>query len=193
MSDADYSAYNGNDFVVAERSWSGIDDDAQKLRRSFGLENILKFNIADFLELVLDQALSEISLAIRSKQEMEQTEGFTSLDGKNIILREDVYHRAQRGDTGARYTIAHEIGHAFLHANQLAATARTTRRRIRKSMSSESQADRFADCFLAPLHLIAPNDSADDISEKFGIRKECAERRLKEYRKKILGESEFKF
>ena len=29
--------------------------------------------------------------------------------------------------------------------------------------------------------------------KKFGVRKECAERRLKEYRQKILGESEFNF
>lgn len=193
MSDAELSSYNGNDFVVAERSWNGIDKDAQTLRESFKLKDVQKFNIADFLELVLDQTLEEISLAVRSKDEMGQTEGFTSLDGKNIILREDVYHRAQRGDTGARYTIAHEIGHAFLHANQLAATARTTNRQIKKSMSSESQADRFADCFLVPLHLIVPQDNAETISEKFGVRKECAKRRLKEYRKKILGESGFNF
>ena len=193
MSDADLSSYNGNDFVVAERSWQGIASDAQTLRNSFGLDDAIKFNVADFLELVLDQTLDEISLSIRSKTEMGHTEGFTSVDGKNIILREDVYHRAQRGDSGARYTVAHEIGHAFLHANQLAATARTTNRKIKKSMSSESQADRFADCFLVPLHLIAPEDGADSIAEKFGVRKDCAKRRLKEYRKKILGESEFDF
>lgn len=139
------------------------------LRKKFDLENIIKFPIVEFIELLLPRLMPDFELQIGSIVEMGNINGQTFPDKHIIRIREDIYEGAIHGNTRDRMTLAHEVGHLFLHANQDVGMCRVAdQRRIAAYISSEWQANTFAGQLLAPTYLLR-GKTTEEIQNLFNI------------------------
>lgn len=144
---------------------------ANQIREILQVNQSEKINIIYLLENVICELL-DISLEIvESKEMVDKYAEYNPID-KTIKLREDVYDRAIKGIGRDRFTIAHEIGHIFLHSNNIA-MARSDEK-IPIYCDPEWQANTFAREFLCPLNGISMDDDVDTISKKYGVSKEVA-------------------
>jgi len=147
------------------------------------IREILQINIDDkvdvihLLELVICPNL-DISLHIIEKKDMLDKYAEYSPVEQAIKIREDVYDRAIEGIGRDRFTISHEIGHIFLHSNNIAMARSNENFPI--YYDPEWQANIFAREFLCPLNGISKDDSVEDISNKYGVSKEVASIQLSE-------------
>ena len=185
--------FDHNNFLVKPRSWESIDRDANLLRRTYGFHDKDYFPVIQFLEHILCNEAEAIDLDIIEDKDALEFEGCTSLDGKIIFLRNSVYKGAYKNQVRHRFTVAHEIGHAILHAGQTPTMALMSKHPDKPFCQSEPQANRFAASLLAPFDRFNPYDNGASIAQRFGVSRNTAEIRIREYRKKILGESEFDF
>ena len=91
-----------------------------RLKKICGLENEFYFPIVKFAENVLPDFFDgDYSFLIGTKEEMGDKHGETFPDEHIIRIREDVYLGAVNGCGRDGMTIAHEVGHLFLHDNNL--------------------------------------------------------------------------
>ena len=102
-------------YVAPARSWKSVDQVAWRVRATFGLTDKPFFPVMEFLEEVLVDQMELVSLEVWPDVECQGAEGFTSLDGKYLALPESVYRRACTNMPRDRFTVAHELGHLFLH------------------------------------------------------------------------------
>ncbi|WLS07170.1 ImmA/IrrE family metallo-endopeptidase [Shinella sumterensis] len=109
---------------------------------------------------------------------MEGAEGLTDPNGEFIQIREDVYEAAIAGDGRARFTVAHEMGHFFLHTG--IPLARSTKGDgVASYRKSEPQANQFAAEFLMPRKLIHSGITPEQISNAHGVSDEAARNRIR--------------
>jgi Zn-dependent peptidase ImmA (M78 family) len=152
--------------------------------------SLAKPTAIDFARLI-DHTLSEtegIDVYPASFEETLGREGLTQvLNARStILLREDV-EDAVRNPVDpyvrrARATFAHELGHASLHKQLLAALGclptlfRESRERIKVFEDPEWQAWTFAGFFLAPRSAVLASgvQSAVDLADAFGISVDMA-------------------
>jgi Zn-dependent peptidase ImmA (M78 family) len=127
----------------------------RKLKKSVGLEDTLMFPIVEFLENIIPMIIPDFQLEIVPKEDMGNKHGET-YPSKNLIrIREDVYERAIAGVPRDRLTIAHEIGHLFLHENDAIALCRMEPGEcIKVYEDPEWQANCFGGELLASYYLI---------------------------------------
>ena len=85
------------------------------IRRALGVENDLYFDIIWFIERILPEVFSGFILEICPQEEMGELHGKTVPSENKICIREDVYIGACHGNGRDRLTLAHEIGHFFMH------------------------------------------------------------------------------
>jgi Zn-dependent peptidase ImmA (M78 family) len=132
-----------------------------------------------FLENVLPILIPDFQLEIVPMEEMGNKHGET-YPSKNLIrIREDVYLRAIEGEGRDRLTIAHEIGHLFLHEDDSIALCRlATNEKLKPYEDPEWQADAFGGELLASSYLIAGMD-AMSVSQKCGVSMAAAQVQLK--------------
>ena len=103
-------------------------------------------------------------------------------DKNRIILREDVYNRAQGGHGFERLTATHELAHLLIHKNLNIQLARTTES-LRAFEDSEWQANCFAGEMLISHQFINQCRSEDDIMKMFGVSRSAARTQLNAFRK----------
>lgn len=138
------------------------------IRKKFNLENIIKFPIVEFIELLLPRLIPDFELQICPIIEMGNINGETLPNRHLIRIREDIYEGAINGNSRDRMTLAHEVGHLFLHANQDVRMCRAPGLNIVAYASSEWQANTFAGQLLAPTYLIK-DKTTDEIQNLFNI------------------------
>lgn len=85
------------------------------LKRALAVENDLFFDIVYFLEYVMPIIFPDFVLEICPQEEMGNLHGETIPSEHKIRIREDVYIGACNGKGRDRLTVAHEIGHYFMH------------------------------------------------------------------------------
>lgn len=170
-----------NDFVVAPRRFENIDNFADDLRDVLKMGNVHSFPVMHVAEKVLSEKLGLFELRVDEDESMEGYEAYTSLDGKEIVLRESVYHGAYEGKARDRFTVAHELGHRFLHASPDMKLARGVAigQKIKPYRSGEAQANRFAAALLMPSQCISCDDSPYDLVKRFGVSMSAAKCRLR--------------
>lgn len=149
------------------------------LKRQVGLEDVFYFPIVQFLENVLPVLIPDFQLEIVPTEEMGNTHGET-YPSKNLIrIREDVYLRAIDGEGRDRLTIAHEIGHLFMHEDDSIALCRLApNEKLKPYEDPEWQADAFGGELLASSYLIDGMD-AHSVSLKCGVTMQAARVQLK--------------
>jgi hypothetical protein len=162
---------------VRPRSKDSIYGIASNIRSVFQLDG--PYVPIDNIYEVLPALLPGFNYEIIPKEEMGDDEGVTYPSKKLIWIREDVYEGACAGFGRDRFTMAHELGHLFLHANvQLSRENTTAPAKI--YMDSEWQADTFASGFLIDEKYLATCYSLHEVSCMFGVTKSAANCRFRE-------------
>ncbi|MBQ6686380.1 MAG: ImmA/IrrE family metallo-endopeptidase [Firmicutes bacterium] len=155
-----------------------IRDIAYNFRKILGIENELYIDILRILEMIL--VPMGLDFEIVPVSEMDE-EAVTYPQESRIVLREDVYLKAMEGNGRARYTIAHEIGHAIMHLSDRISFARGIEA-VPIYMDPEWQADVFAAELLIPKHLVGELDVKEVVS-KCGVSNQAARIQLSKYKK----------
>lgn len=163
-----------------------IDDDrmdriAISVRKRFGVHHQ---RVPDMLSCIYKARAAGFIKCYRRVSVSEMDE-FADFDPDTGILgvREDVWQEAYFGVPHARFTIAHEIGHAVLGHSQRRFRAALSRERLdvpKVTKVDETQADAFAAAFLIPPALVEadPSLTAKQLAEMFGVSLKCASIRL---------------
>ena len=144
------------------------------LKRKVGLEYELYFPILPFVENVLPLLIPDFQFEVVPENEMGGKHGET-YPSKNIMrIREDVYLRAAAGEGRDRLTIAHEVGHLFMHEDDSIALCRLAPyEQLKPFEDPEWQADCFGGELLMYHPLIKCLTPAE-IAEKCGVTPRAA-------------------
>tara|TARA_R110000796_G_scaffold13382_5_gene43216 strand:+ start:8505 stop:8966 length:462 start_codon:yes stop_codon:yes gene_type:complete len=121
----------------------------------------------------------EFAMHIVSDEELPNAAAETEPDEQIITIRESVYNAAAEGDREALFTLAHELGHLFMHADQPRSFARGSNSYSLES-DCEWQADKFASEFLVDKRLIDTDWSIYKVQETFGVTWKIAREALEE-------------
>lgn len=159
-----------------------IRDIAKELRIILGIDGSY-FPIMEVVEFILPKLISDYELQIIDAQEMGVNHGLTFPNSNIIQLREDVYLGAVLGKPRDRLTVAHELGHLFLHKDIPVGFARVSRETIKPYESSEWQANCFAGELLVSESHVKNGDSVYDLMERFGVSHEAATKQHLEFQK----------
>lgn len=168
------------DHIVSPRSMKDIRRTVKEIKRLLGIEGLLKGPVLFIFETILPTMFPDYKFLIVPKDELEKGQyAYTSHFEKVVKIREDVYEEAYSGIPRALFTIAHELGHFFLHEGEGYAFNRieTT---VPAYMRAEWQANYFAAEFLMSSDLIL-GMSVEEISLKCNTSIESANIHLLTY------------
>lgn len=153
-------------------------DDIRRFVRSIkklvGLEDELYFPILSFVENILPILVPDFQFEVVPESEMGNKHGET-YPSKNLIrIREDIYLRAAAGEGRDRLTVAHEVGHLFLHEDDAIALCRLEPgEKLKPYEDPEWQADAFGGELLASSYLIV-GMSQSEVERKCGVSSAAA-------------------
>lgn len=136
------------------------------------------FPIVDYIERVLQVALPDFTLEIVEDTEMRGIEGATWPDQLHMRLGNSVYEGAVAGERRARFTVAHELGHLFLHRGLPFARAIEDGHKLNAYECSEWQAHEFAGALLMPERLIQTCGTVLEVMQRCEVSEQAAQTRL---------------
>ena len=179
---------SGDDYRDVPRKNSEVRGLAARLRSHFGVsdtEHVDVLECASRGDIWTVKGIKPLRLEYLADNQMGDTAGLTSYDGRTIIIQipRRIRHDAFLGDGFARNTIAHEFGHAVMHFEKLSLGAVMARRSagnvtpkwISAYESAEHHARVFAPAFLINEAIARSLNSVDEISVRFGISRPSAE------------------
>lgn len=171
-------------FRVPPRGRKGLQMDALFIRSALKITTAF-FPLIEVIEHVLPRLMPEFILDVREMNDMKREYGngtlaMTTPMSVRLELREDVYEELHRHDGRARFTVAHELGHMFLHRSETGFARFDRSASMPLYESSEWQADRFAAELLMPLSFATACRSASEIRAMFGVSMQSAEIRWTE-------------
>lgn len=138
-----------------------------------------QINMLRLFEHVLPSLIPGYDWEVRSMEEMGSDHGLTYPNHPMIVLREDVYENVANRMPRDRFTLAHEIGHVFLHRGEVV-LARNSNPKVYEC--PEWQADTFAAEFLMPFEEATKCRSPAEIMERFNVSAAAAQRRYQKVR-----------
>ena len=178
---------SNDDYVVEPLRDAEVHENAKRLRDFLGLADVDRVDV-----LVLEKAtdiwtvkgVKPFRLDVVPDAALPHDSGLTTYDGSRVVVQipRRIRYGAFMGDGYARYTVAHELGHAAQHLDKLMLGVSMPRRRvgnvtpewIPKFRSAEHQAMVFGAAFLINDKTARGLSSADEISVQFGISREAA-------------------
>lgn len=185
-------------FVVQPRSREMIRRLAESVRQRLNLD-ARQVPIVDVLEKVWPKLYPDFDFQIYDQVDMDAefgpgTYGVTLQTGDTIILREDVYARAEGGTARDRFTIAHELGHYLMHRGESLAMLQQSGLEIPYYRDSEWQANTFAAELLVDTKnlLMLGLDNVEDIRHAFGVSYKTASIQLTMAKKMAIKELELR-
>ena len=165
-------------FIVKATSRQEIWALVREIRRFLGVENKPYFDIVHFIENVMPKMFPKFVFEVCPEAEMGDCHGKTIPSEQKIQIREDVYIGACEGKGRDRLTMAHEVGHFFMHDEKSVVFYK-----VNPNVKSPSfrdpdwQANVFAGELLAPSYLINGMD-ANEINKTCLVSNVCANRQL---------------
>lgn len=174
---------------VPPQSTASIRELAMKLRSVFNElteHPKLKIDILEVLEIHLPKIFDNYELEVMEDKVLGDDHGQTFPDKNLIKVRASTYEGALNDVGRDRFTLAHELGHLFLHKN-ISSFARSTspNSEIKPFEDSEWQADCFAAEFLMPFDEVKKCTSPLELAYKFGVSPKAAEVRFNKVRSEI--------
>jgi transcriptional regulator with XRE-family HTH domain len=146
--------------IVPALSTQAIRSFADKVRSVFVEDDQIELPVMDILEFRMERVFEGFYIDVQDREAMGDDEGRMVTGRNGIVLREDVYDDAWKGDGRARFTACHELGHFLMHRTVTMARARDDADKI--FCDSEWQADTFAGTLLmSPRHLPLFRDAGD--------------------------------
>jgi len=100
-----------------------------------------KLDLVKFIENKLYEMDEDYNFQVVPVKDMPGVYGRANTSSNEIIIREDVYYGAKEGNPSDLFTLAHEIGHYFLHDISMVGLARGN---VPKERQPELQAGVFA-------------------------------------------------
>ena len=171
-----------NCYKAAPISRNDIRRFIRHLKKKVGLENELYFPILSFVENILPILIPDFQFEVVPVAEMGNKHGETYPTKNLIRIREDVYLRAAAGEGRDRLTIAHEVGHLFMHEDDCIALCRLApTEKLKPFEDPEWQANAFGGELLASSYLIQ-GITLYEVSEKCGVSVSAAEIQLRSLR-----------
>lgn len=184
-----------------KRSYFSIEKTASELRRLLQLGSIGRFDAKHFFDNVLPDSTvvcGKGTVTLREAVEECAQEGMTRWNSESgvieVVLSGDTYELLQRDHVRARSTVAHELGHAYLHTDQiinLAGMSLTSQAALNREgnphqpcQDTEWQANAFGAALLVPAEGVdrlfsrLGRHSEAAIAETFGVSMELAHYRI---------------
>lgn len=136
-----------------------------------------------FLYEILED-IGDLTLHIVPEDELA-VEATTNPDTGLITIREDIYDKAVDGDGHCRFTLAHELGHLYLHKGQMPEPTFARGKTEHETwMDSEWQADVYASELLMDSRIIEDiNMCPKEAAKLFGLSEMAAGYKLSLLRK----------
>lgn len=128
------------------------------------------FPIVKFMELGLYQMDNNFNFEVISVEEMPGEYGRTNPEKSKIQIREDVYNGALQGNPRDLFTMAHELGHYFMHDKTSIEYARGD---VPIYRQPEWQANTFAAELLAPSSELK-GMNVDEIMSTYNVSRKVA-------------------
>lgn len=173
-----------NRFDVPPRSRGEIRKIARAVRAITNSPEKAAVDVLEFVENILPDADPEFEFHVVEDHVLRGREAETYPDKKVIRVTETVYRKANMGERRARFTIAHELGHLFLHRGIGLRLARVAaNQEIPAYRDSEWQADSFAGEYLMDAKLYAKCESVQEAAELFQVSYMAAKVQGRAYRK----------
>ena len=170
------------DHIVSPRSMKDIRRIVKEIKELLGIDGLLKVPVLFIFETVLPEMFPDYRFQVVPKDELSKGQyAYTSHQEKVVKIREDVYEEAYAGIPRALFTIAHELGHFFIHEGEVYAFSRLEVT-VPAYMRAEWQANYFAAEFLMSSDLIL-NMSVDEITKNCNSSTESASIHLQHARK----------
>ena len=170
---------------VQPKSRAEIANLAWTVRQISGCSSrILLFPIMTFLENTLPKLCTEFKYEIVENGTLNGgARAITYPAQLHILIEESVYDGACDGVGKDRMTIAHEVGHLFMHTG-LPLAKHYEQVPVKIFENSEWQADVFAGELLAPTRLIE-GMFPEQIADKFQISRKAAQTQFRAFDKKL--------
>jgi Zn-dependent peptidase ImmA (M78 family)/transcriptional regulator with XRE-family HTH domain len=130
--------------LVPPKSIAAIEKETIDIRRIFCGQKDYEFPIMKVIEFILPSVIPAYIFDIRTKKEMDGDEGRMVMGKHILILRDDVYEGACRGEPRHRFTACHEFAHYVLHHHLEPSLARARGDEDPVYRDAEWQADIFA-------------------------------------------------
>lgn len=172
--------------IVKPLSLKDIRRFVKRIRTLLGLKPNESVDIVKIYEYVLQDL--GVNFEIVSKEEMGTKHGETLIGKNTIRIREDVYEKACAGYGRDRLTLAHELGHLFLHRIEDMGLARNENSEVAPWCDPEWQANAFAGELLAPYEYVKEM-TIEDIVHTYNITYDAAN--VQKYRRKNGGQHEY--
>lgn len=159
-------------YIAKPKSKSIIRSLAHDIRRRANINLSDRVDILRLLEHQLHELIPGATYEVVPDEELPGEYAKVLVGSQHLLIREDVYNRASEGNPRDRFTIAHEIGHLFMHEGS---EIRLSRRDepIKKYMCPEWQANTFAAELLAPSECCTGKSTAK-IAAHFGVSNQVA-------------------
>jgi hypothetical protein len=178
---------SNDDFMVDPLSDSDVRAYAKRTRIFLGLGDAKRVDpliLEQVDQIWTVQGVKQFRFEIVADDVLPHDVGLTTFDGTKLLVQipRRIRHDAYLGDGFARYTVAHELGHATLHLSKLSSGAAMPRRRlgnkksdwIPKFKSAERQAMTFGGAFLINDEIGRSLSSPEEISVEFGLSLQAA-------------------
>ena len=167
------------DYCAAPLSREDINRIANRFRDALGFSDRRALPVVKVLEYGLPQLIDGFNYEIVADDELPGREAETYPGECTIKVSQSTYLKACRHDPHARFTLAHEMGHLFLHTPQTLSLAYETDAARQPKIYEKPgwQADAFAAELLAPVRMVHGMDE-DEIAREFMVSKTFAERQF---------------
>lgn len=159
--------------MVEPHSRKAIEDYATKIKGLLGMKDTLYVPVIEVAELIIPQI--DISFNCYPVYNEEMPDKYAEYRPKTneLVIRQDVYDAVCNGNDRHRFTIAHELGHYFLH-DDVSLSRCPDDVKIPRYRDPEWQANVFASAFLINRDLMQ-GMSAPTVSKYFGVSRQAAE------------------
>jgi len=180
--------------VVKGLSTAQIEIEATQFLERFAPECLNAPSPTPILE-IFENKMEALDFKVVIGKNVRGLGGLTDVTNRFIKLPNATYKRLENGDAQARFTVAHEMGHALLHAKEGAfgsfpfrhQVTFARRSRIRAFEDPEWQANTFAAAILMPMKSLRVLQSqerlyADEVMNVFQVSWSAANRRILKFR-----------
>lgn len=180
-----------SDHYVRPRSRESISQAASKCPQLAGATLAYDFNIVDFIERTLVKKLPQgiFDIVLFEKNSECQDEAYVGHKPLRLHVSKKIWTAARNNEPYARYVLAHEIGHLYLHDHFDLAYSIGREYQIRFAEdinSAEWQANEFAHYFLVPDNVVKIFTKSEDIAAICEVEDRVAEKRYYEHNRPQL-------
>lgn len=170
------------DYKVRFRSYAKVAEIAVNARKKLGIGTYYTFNIVKILRgLVGEEFQSLGALKLDIFDEERDRIAYVTFAPLTLHVHREVWELADWGEPKSRFILAHELGHILMHGHYLQAFSEDEKARLKfvqPEESAETQANWFAECFLAPDHLARSCKDESELCQQFDFPCDYAPTRL---------------